>query len=338
MPISPVSRYGVNFRRDEIELIIRFAQRGDSLAFVGLAGIGQSNLVNFLRQIKEHTSQVRQDVSRLQFPVVDATYWEGTPLSLWKIMLDALNQVSAQLSPPPEPQKIIPISEEERVLTMIRSRLHWLCTELEQQVMIVLDDFDEVLQAGPLSMLERLNGFRSEGNRDALSYLVLTKRLPHLLGQSYNLVEASKFYDLFRHHVYALEPYGTEDAHQMLKHLNEAAGSPLREKDLAEIRQLAGGHPLLLKAVFELWAAEGMTGVNPLTYLAEQPDAQQECRRILHGLHSEEQAVLIRAAKNALTDADQAVVNHLVRRGVLTADTHKLFSPLLDQFLTDYEG
>ncbi|GAB4410930.1 MAG: hypothetical protein Fur0044_04790 [Anaerolineae bacterium] len=338
MPISPVSRYGANFRRDEIELIIRFAQRGDSLAFVGLAGIGQSNLVNFLRQIKEHAPQVRQDVSRLHFPVVDATYWEGTPLSLWKIMLDALNQASAQLSPPPEPQKIIPISEEERVLNMIRSRLHWLCTELEQRVMIVLDDFDEVLQAGPLSMLERLNGFRSEGNRDALSYLVLTKRLPHLLGQSYNLADASKFYDLFRHHIYALEPYGAEDAHQMLKHLNEAAGSPLREKDLSEIRQLAGGHPLLLKAVFELWAAEGMTGVNPLAYLAEQPDAQQECRRILHGLHPEEQAVLIRAARNALTEADQAVVNHLVRRGVLTADTHKLFSPLLDQFLTDYEG
>ncbi|MCK6629575.1 MAG: hypothetical protein L6R45_30910 [Anaerolineae bacterium] len=338
MPTSPVSRYGANFRRDEIELIIRFAQRGDSLALVGLAGIGQSNLVNFLRQIHQYASQLGQDVSRLHFPVVDATYWEGTPLSLWKIMLDALNQASAQFSPPPEPQKIIPISEEERVLNMIRSRLHWLCTDLGQRVMIVLDDFDEVLQAGPLSMLERLNGFRSEGHRDALSYLVLTKRLPHLLGQSYNLADASKFYDLFRHHIYALEPYGAEDAHQMLKHLNEAAGSPLREKDLSEIRQLAGGHPLLLKSVFELWAAEGMTGVNPLTHLAEQPDVQQECRRILQGLHPEEQDVLIRAARDALTEADEPVVKHLVRRGVLTADTHKLFSPLLDQFLTDYEG
>lgn len=338
MPNNATSRYQATYRQDEIELIIRFALRGESLSFVGLAGIGKSNIVNFLREIDEHAPQLEWDMARFHFPIVDATYWQRTPLSLWKIMLDALDQATQELTPPPPPvDKVIPISEEERVLHTLRSRLQWICQQLEHQVMFVLDDFDAVFEIGPLSMLERLSGLRSEGNREALSYLVFTKRLPHVLGQSHNLEHESKFYDLFRHHIYALEPYGPEDAFQMLKHLNEVAGNPLRERDLAQLRQLAGGHPQLLKIVFDLWVNEGLSGANPIAW-AEQPDVRQECQRILRGLHEDEQAVVVRAARDAATDADQEVIDHLVRRGMLTSDTKKLFSPLLDQFLSSYEG
>ena len=68
--------------------------------------------------------------------------------------------------------KIIPISEEERVLNTLQDRLKGVCQKLGHQVMFVLDDFDMVLKTGPLTMLERLNGLRSEGNRGFLSYLV----------------------------------------------------------------------------------------------------------------------------------------------------------------------
>jgi hypothetical protein len=337
MPNNATPRYQANYRQDEIELIIRFASRGESLAFVGLAGIGKSNIVNFLREIDQHAPQIGSTVARLHFPIVDATYWQQTPLSLWKIMLDALDQTTGELTPPPPPaEKVIPISEEERVLNTLRARLQWICQDLEHQVMFVLDDFDGVFEIGPLSMLERLSGLRSEGNRGTLSYLVFTKRLPHVLGQNHNLEHESKFYDLFRHHIYALEPYEPEDAFQMLKHLNEKAGNPLRERDLAQIRQLAGGHPQLLKIVFEIWTNEGLAGASPIT-LAEQPDVRQECLRILRGLHEEEQEVITRLARDAATETDQEIVDHLVRRGVVMADTRKLFSPLLDQFLIRHE-
>ena len=336
MPTNATRRYQATYRQDEIDLIIRLALRGESLALVGPAGMGKSNIVNFLREINQHAPHLEQDTARLHFPIVDATYWEETPLSLWKIMLDALNQAIQSLAPPPLDEKIIPISEEERILNTLRSRLQWACQELNQQVMFVLDDFDAVLESGPLAMLERLNGLRSEGNREAMSFLMFTKRLPHVLGRSYDLEHDSKFYDLFRAHIYALEPCTAEDAYHMLQHLNEVAGNPLPERELAAIRQLVGGHARLLKIVFDLWSGEGMAGVNPLTHLVEQPDVQQECRRILHSLHEDEQAVLVRAALNALTPADQELANHLARRGLLMADTQKLFSPLLSQFLVQF--
>jgi hypothetical protein len=180
---------------------------------------------------------------------------------------------------------------------------------------------------------------RSEGNREALSYLVFTKRLPHVLGRGHDLEHESKFYDLFCHNIYALEPYSPEDSFQMLKHLNEVAGNPLRERDLAEIRQLAGGHAQLLKVVFNLWlGTNGMAGVNPITYLADQPDVQQECRRILRSLHEEEQAAALRLARGQATEADKDILNHLARRGLLDAEGKKWFSPVLGRFLSQYEG
>ncbi len=334
---NAVSHHQPTYRQDEIELIVRMARRGESLGFVGLAGIGKSNIVNFLREVERHAPQLGQDVSQLHFPIVGATEWQQTPLSLWKIMLDALTQAIQKLPPPPDEGKIIHIAEEERILNTLRLRLQWLCVELGHQVMFVLDDFDNILEIGPLPMLERLNGLRSESNSEGLSYLVFTKRLPHVLGRNHDLEHESKFYDLFRHNIYALEPFSPEDAFQMLKHLNEVADNPLRERDLAEIRQLAGGHAQLLKVVFNVWLEEGRSGVNPMTYLAEQPDVLQECRRILRSLHEEEQKVALELARGQVTEANQEIINHLMRRGLLESDAKTWFSPLFGQFLNQYE-
>jgi hypothetical protein len=337
MQNTTVPRYQPTYRHDEIDLVLRLARRGESLAFVGLAGIGKSNLVNYLRDLRKHPPPPELDVLRLHFPVVDATYWQGTPLSLWKIMLDALQQTIRPLAPPLAEPDTPSISEEEQWLDRLRQRFEWLCQQLEHQVMFVLDDFDAVFATGPLAMLERLNGLRSEGNREALSYLIFTKRLPHVLGRSYNLEHESKFYDLFRHHIYALEPYLPDDAFQMLRHLNQLADHPLRDKDLAQIRQFAGGHARLLKIIFDIWVTEDLSGSNPLIHLGERVEVQQECEQVVRSLHEEEQAVAIRIAQGTATPADQDIVDHLVRRGVLAADGKTFFSPLLAQFLSHYQ-
>ena len=271
MPPVAIPRYHPTFRQDEIDLILGFALRGESLGFLGVAGVGKSNLVNFLRDIQKNAPQVQQDVTRLHFPVVDTPQWPGTPNSLWKMMLEALNQVTRELSPPPELKKIIPISEDERAFKALHDRLQWICQDLGHQVMFILDDFDRALETGPLDMLERLNGLRSEGNRGYLSFLVITKKLPHVLGRRYDLEYESKFYDLFHNHIYALEPYGRDDALQMLKHLNDLARSPLADSQLEHIYRMAGGHARLLRLVFSIWTEEATSGARVTMRMLRRP-------------------------------------------------------------------
>ena len=337
MSQSITSRYQITYRADEINLIIRLALRGESLGFLGLAGVGKSNIVNFLRDIQKNAPQSQEDIEKLRFPIVDATQWQGTSHSLWKMMLGASNQSAKDLSSSVENSKIVSISEEERTFDALQSQLQWLCQELKFQVMFVLDDFDKVLETGPLSMLERLNGLRSEGNRGFLSYLVFTKRLPHILGQNYNFENESKFYDLFRNHIYALEPYNEDDAIRMLQHLNDLANNPLSIDQLHQIYQLTGGHAQLLRNVFNCWAEEGASGLKS-AYFASKPEVQQECRRILLSLHEDEQEVAQLVARGQHSTEHKEVVDHLIRRGLLIKQNPiTWFSPLLEQFLRTYE-
>lgn len=333
---SRIPRYLSTYRNDEARLIYDLALRGESLAFVGIAGVGKSNLVNFLR---ERTLQPGgKFTEQLHFPIVDATYWEGTPVSLWRIMLNALNRATEGLSESPGAGKIIRLSEEERLFSRIQRQVGWICRKLGHQVMFVLDDFDRGFEVGPLAMLERLNGLRSEGNRGFLSYVIFTKRLPHVLGRNHDLEYKSKFYDLFRHNIYALEPYSPDDARQMLMHLNEGADNLLSDQNLIHIHQLAGGHARLLKIVFEIWVNNAPLDRDPFEYFANHADVQQECRRILSNLHEHEQLVAVLTTQDRDTIEHEPVIDHLVRRGVLVRqDPITCFSPIVGQFLSGYE-
>jgi hypothetical protein len=338
MPLNVIPRYQHTYRIDEINLIVRLAKRGESLGFVGMAGVGKSNIVNFLRHIQQNAPQVEQDVKRLHFPIVNATQWqEDTPDSLWKMMVEALDQATTELSPPQEDRKVIPFSGDERAFKTLQTRLKWLCQELGRQVMFVLDDFDRVLEVGPLAMLEQLNGLRSDDNREFLSYLIFTKRLPHILGKNHPLENKSKFYDLFRHNIYALEPYTQNDAMQMLRHLNEIARNPLSDSDLEQIYRLAGGHAGLLKLVFNIWVEEKPSGIKT-TYFTEKPDVKQECERIWLNLHEQEREVALQLARGLTKVEHQGIIDHLARRGVLVkTEPMTWFSPLMAQFLSTYE-
>lgn len=333
-----VSRYRPAYRTAEIDFIIGCAKRGESLGFVGMAGIGKSNVVNFLRNLQNNAPDKGEQASQLHFPIVDAIQWQGKPEHLWQLMLNALNMATEGLAFSAKSGKVIPFSDDERLFKILQEQVQAVCQELKHQVMFILDDFDRVLETGPLALLEQLNVLRSEGNRGFLSYLVFTKRLPHILGQNHPLENKSKFYDLFRYHIYALEPYTHDDALRMLDHLNRLAGSGLTFNQLEQIYRLTGGHAGLLKLVFNVWVEGGAAGVKA-KYFADRPEIKQECKRVLGSLHEHEQEVALRAARGQQTAQDQDVLDHLWRRGMLTQISPvSWFSPLMALFLGSYEG
>jgi hypothetical protein len=229
---------------------------------------------------------------------------------------------------------LIQFTEEQRTFSELKSHVDWFCQKLDFWVIFVLDDVDKVLSVGPLPMLEQLNALRSGGNRGKLSYLLFTKKLPHILGRAHPLKGVSKFYDLFSNHIYALGLYNHEDARQMLVHLNELAGKPLTTRELAQLEALAGGHARLLRLVFELWRTARPAEEDLLATLAQQSDIRDECRRILQGLHEDEQAVVLRLTHGQQQEEDQPAIDHLVRRGLLSdSETLVWFSPLFAEFL-----
>jgi hypothetical protein len=334
----PPSRYNPTYRSAEVRLICQSVLRGDSLGFVGIAGVGKSNLINFFTQNSATKAQyLGPTAGNAFFPLVDITAWDRTPLGLWNMMLRALSTLAPD-DLPPQARPIRLITEQQQLLRLRQCLAH-LCQKLGHPVMFIVDDSDALFGVGPLSMIEELARLRNEGNRNLLTYLIFTKRLPHILGRQHNLEQHSKFYDFIRHSLYALQPYNDQDALKMLQHLNERAGKRLRWADLLSIYTLAGGHAQLLRTIFDVRLRDGDFGPEPAQYLAAQNDVYQECFRIFRSLHAHEQEVALRFARNQNGPEDWDVIDHLIRRGLITnLNPPTWFSAVMQRWLAGYTG
>lgn len=326
-----IPRYPPTYRQDELRLIGDFVRAGKSLCFVGVAGVGKSNMTNFLRfdPYRYKQSYLQEASETILFPWVDGNAWDQSPQGLWEMMLDDLKQLTRDLPGPPSDPQIVQLP-----FAALRARIEWLTHEQNRQIMFILDDFDKVLQNGPLSLLEQFSTLRQAGNRNRLCYLIFTKKLPAVLGRRHPLIGNSQFYNLFKNDIYALEPYQHDDTMQMLNFLNENAGKPLRTKDLVVIgEKLSGGHAGLAKVLFELWRQQAPDPEASAAHvLAAKPEVSNECRRIFEQLHPREQKEAKLLAQGKTTDPK--VVDLLVRRGLLVDGDHlEWFSPLMREYL-----
>jgi hypothetical protein len=259
---------------------------------------------------------------------VDINRWQETPVHLWHLMLEAVQGVAADLPQPPA-NTVVPMSEEERISQRLENHLKWICQHQQQQLVFVFDDCDRLLTSGPLSMINNLNTLRDDGNPGKLSYLLFTKRLPHVLGRGIGLGTA-KFYDLIKRSVFALGLYAPADTRQMVKYLNAQAGSPLESGDRFQVEFFGGNHSGLIRTVFATWLQTTPDRQDYLRFFATQPDIQAECHRILRSLHDAERASAIRFAQGRATPEDSSFLAHLMRRGLLTeSNPPQWFSPLM---------
>ncbi len=337
MPPNTPPRYRPDYRAAEMRLIARLVLAGDSLCFVGTAGVGKSNLINFLREYPGYTREYFGDATdRLHFPVVDTNQWDQTSEGLGKLIIEALDG-EAITAPREKDGGVIPLSQEDRAFTRLRGRLRAICQDLRHHVVIVLDDFDRAFEVGPLRMLEQLNGLRSDGNKGLLSYLVFTKRLPHILGRGHNLEKGSKFYDLLRHNLYALEPCTPADARQIVRHLSATSTAPVGSQELAQLCGLAGGHAGLLRNIFRVYEEQRLPlGNDAAGRFVGCHDVRVACQRILDGLHEQEWEAALLVARGQHTAAHMDTVDHLIRRGLLLdGEPLRWFSPVFARYLNE---
>jgi hypothetical protein len=309
-------------------------RRGQSLALVGVSGVGKTNIVNILREDATCRRRYLGDaVDTTYFAVVNMYTWRtGQPAQLWQMMNAALEKPTSHL--PPTPARVIQsIAEDERVFRRLQDRVDLVCQQHQHRVMFVLDDCDALFSTAPRAMIDQLYALRTAGNRERLTYLVITKRLPHLLGRAYNIAD-SKFYHLFQNHVYALGPYTPADARQMVLHLDHLAGNRLSREDLVHIAHYGGGHSGLTKAIFDAWLDAEPDRANLEAWLVQQTSVRTALQKLLDGLHAEEQAAALHLAHGEALPAEAPVLEHLRVRGLLKqTDPPRWFSHIMDLYL-----
>ncbi|MCS7037970.1 MAG: ATP-binding protein [Caldilineales bacterium] len=326
--MPPFPRFSPDYRGDELALIADHARRGLSCAFIGIAGIGKSNLLNCLAQRYRTITAPDGTPITLQTVIVDCNDWNEEPADFWRLLRRELEKTLS-------PTNVIPLSGDpaERDNLIIRHLAGAFCSQPGHRLVVVFDDADRLLMRGPLELLEQLRTLRDE-NRDVLSFLLFTKKLPLRLGRACYLTHESKFYQLFSSHLFTLRPYNQADAWHMLRFLNTQAAQPLPNATLRTIYHLTDGHATLLKLVHERYLIQPPSTQNPVGDLLAHPPIRQACERIFHSLHRHEQQVLLRMThdRSSLT-ADLPALILLRRRGLLLEPDDRIFSVLFENYL-----
>ena len=333
---AEIPRYRPSFRQTEVALIRAAAARGQSVCFVGVAGIGKTNLIHFLRYTGAGNPAMRSEPLGCSSPTWTAASGRRRP--------NRCGTSCSTASPAATTCPLLPgrageaLTDEARVRQQLFNCVAQTCRDPQNRLMFLLDDFDDLLKHGPLEMLEALNTLRGEC-RDHLGYLIFTKRLPHVLGRAHDLETASKFYQLFERRIFALPLLAPEDARQMLARLDFIDGGGLSRPELGRIAFLAGGHSSLLRAVYEARRELGPLTDASVPALVAHASVRAAAQRLFRSLHLAEQEAAVRLAQSRLRPDDLDLIEHLGTRGLLVSlNSAAWFSPVWAHYLRECAG
>ena len=200
-----------------------------------------------------------------------------------------------------------------------------LCKELDQNLCLLFDEFDEIYTALENRALLNLRALRDRF-RDRLVYATATRRsLPELRGDAFE----DEFAELFSRFTYNMPLLSSAESHALLEVLNLR---DLKKEFKEKAFELAGGHPGMLVAVSQAlvhlpkdWEGDSADYVR----LEAQPRA--ECMKLWHQLNGEERAGLSSLVLEPKAGLPQHQMRHLDSLGMLVAN--RPFSPIFADFI-----
>jgi DNA-binding winged helix-turn-helix (wHTH) protein len=205
-----------------------------------------------------------------------------------------------------------------------------LCENVDKELCLLLDEFDEIYAALDDRALLNLRALRDRFS-DNLQFVTATVREMRLLrGREY----ADEFAELFVHSTYPLPRMRDEEIHLMLDELDLPY---LDETKRGLCKEFGGGHPGLIIAVAQvLGCDQAAPGVEVFTRVSREPQPQAECMKIWNQLTETEQQAL----NTLVLDQDTVLqsglppgqVAILERTGVIRSG--RIFSPIFERFIS----
>ena len=200
-----------------------------------------------------------------------------------------------------------------------------LCKELDQNLCLLFDEFDEIYTALDNRALLNLRALRDRF-RDRLVYATATRRsLPELRGDAIE----DEFAELFSRFTYNMPLLNSAESHALIAGLDL---SDLKKVFKEKASELAGGHPGMLVAVSQALAhlPKDWEG-DPAAYVRLEPQPRAECMKLWHQLNGEERAGLSSLVLEPKAGLPRQQIRHLDSMGMLVAN--QPFSPIFADFI-----
>jgi DNA-binding winged helix-turn-helix (wHTH) protein len=200
-----------------------------------------------------------------------------------------------------------------------------LCEQLDRNLCLLIDEFDEIYAALDERALLNLRALRDRF-KDRLAYATATLRsLPVLRGQPYE----DEFAELFSRFTYNMPLLDDDEASRLLHSLEL---SELSEKQEQASINYAGGHPGLIIAVVQILAALPASWKgDEIGHISREPQPRAECLKIWSQLTPEEQESLISLSLEPAAGLPDSQLRHLTELSLVKGV--ELFSTIFADFV-----
>ena len=322
-----LNRYPITYRAEIVGRLIPAIEHGNSVAIVGLAGVGKSNLITFLQQpevLRYYLPSSQAD--RTHFLHLHCLPGDQPREQLFGAIAQMLLALALrlQLTPPNLPDSL-EAQQKARLL------LNLLCVDHNQRIVLVWDEFDALLRNQTHDFAEVLRSLRDEQRTSGnLVYVTITHVLPQLIRKEASF-KTGKFFELVKNQIYPLSAYNRADCESMLDALLRQAGQPVTDLTpvvRGNLYAMTGGHSSLLKAVYDALSPNfSLARLDGRQLVAQNGEVRGVCEKIWRHLHRDERQALGQIVHGGVLPA--TAEEYLVRRGLLVKQSQaQLFSQL----------
>lgn len=336
------------FRAEQVARIAKWLAAGESGQVVGGSGAGKSNLAGFLSsQPAVITSHLGRQANNYCLLRLDINGLPGLTVPFfYRGLLQTLQDAAVTFDPEVASamqqltQSQVDWNDTFAILTLLQRAYHLIIRQAGQNVVWLLDRFDEACRRFDPQTLINLRHLRDQF-KGQLCYVVFTRQP---LERLRSLDEIGEFYEIFAANTCWVEPLVERDIRWVAHQMAERLQTPFAEPEVAQLIAVTGGLPAFLKAACQALADKpGPSSQSWPQSLLTRPDIQRNCQEIWADLTPAEQQVLLAFSAGIdekLLDASAFAYlkkTSILRRNPSNADI-QIFSPIFEAFMARQRG
>ena len=337
----------LSYRKEIVQPIVDCLAAGHSCALVGVSSTGKSNLFRFLLRPDVQKAYLRDDADRFVFLYIDTNSMvEISEYGVYELLLHRMLEQMEGLVGHEELLARMDdlyqraVTSQNRIMAQryVERSVKALCQRLDLRLMILFDEFDELLEGLDRRFFLNLRALRDDF-KYKVCYVVATRRAPTRIREDV-AERCEAFYELFTLNVYGLKPYSQDDALDMIDRLARRHDVKVPEEHAKRLVMLTGGHPGLLAAAFEV--ARRARWPSPAVYRSdrylEDDYVWRECTKVWGSIDEDEQRILLQIArKQTWPRSVDYLADHLEVKGLISRDRNtgrlSISSPIFTSYV-----
>lgn len=351
--VGRFGKYPATYRKEEIELLIRWMRHKESGSVVGLPGVGRSTVLNFLCHRPDVLKELwpPDQISPFIMPLDLNILPDYSIATLYRVILRAFDQASHKVTIESTKEKITTLYQQNKGITdsfLLQDAILEILSCFQQdgiQIVWILNHFDQFSEIATVEMMRSLRAFR-DNFKQTLSYFV-----GMVQGITYFSAENLVVFELLDVNECWVGALREPDSKQMI--LRELKGNQNLTQAEDRIIQLTGGYPMLIRIVCNwLQTNENYKKDNWDAALMRQPMLLRRLKRIWESLTQEEQFALSLLQKGGVRVRDSNAtptniweqtekgLNRLALKGVCLqiGKEWKIISTLISDYVAQVEG